>query len=288
MQIHAYALRRVVAAASLFALLASTASQLGAADLPIREVVLYKHGIGYFEREGTVAQGEEARLEFKNSEMNDVIKPLIVTDGTGGQIFGIRYDSNASLEDQLKEFPFTIGPGEYLSAFLDALKGSRLQLKAGDRSVEGVILGARTMEGGPDADKRVLREQLTLLLDSGDLSNYDLSAVSSVHFLDQRLQSQLKQYLATVARSKARDKRSLYIDSRESRSRTLRIAYITPTPIWKSSYRLSLDEGSSSLEGWAIIDNTTDEDWKNARLSVVSGRPISFISLLDTPRFAQR
>ena len=85
MQIHAYALRRVVAAESLFALLASTASQLGAADLPIREVVLYKHGIGYFEREGTVAQGEEARLDFKNSEMNDVLKSLIVSDGNGGR-----------------------------------------------------------------------------------------------------------------------------------------------------------------------------------------------------------
>ena len=99
MQIHAYALRRVVAAASLFALLASTASQLGAADLPIREVVLYKHGIGYFEREGTVAQGEEARLDFKNSEMNDVLKSLIVTDGNGFQSHG---NSVSSLENSVR------------------------------------------------------------------------------------------------------------------------------------------------------------------------------------------
>jgi hypothetical protein len=288
MQIYVYARRAVAATAILLALSANPALLLCAAELPIREVVLYKHGIGYFEREGTVPQGEEARLDFKNSEMNDILKSLVVKDGNGGQIFGIRYDSNASLEDQLKEFPFVIGRGEYLSAFLDTLKGSRLQLKAGDHTAEGVIVGARAIESGTGSDRRVLHEQLTLLLDSGDLSNYDLSAISSIHFLDHGLQSQLKQYLATFARSKARDKRTLYIDTRDSRSRNLRVAYIAPTPIWKSSYRLTLGDVDTKLEGWAIIDNTTDEDWRNTKLSVVSGRPISFVSLLDTPRFAQR
>ena len=66
------------------------------------------------------------------------------------------------------------------------------------------------------------------------------------------------------------------------------LSYITPVAIWKSSYRLSLDAAAPRLEGWAIVDNTTDEDWSNVRLSVVSGRPISFISLLDTPRYGNR
>jgi hypothetical protein len=68
----------------------------------------------------------------------------------------------------------------------------------------------------------------------------------------------------------------------------LRLSYITPVAIWKSSYRLSLAAANSQLEGWAIVDNTTDEDWNNVKLSVVSGRPISFISLLDTPRYGNR
>src|ERR1700677_3593823 len=61
------------------------------------------------------------------------------------------------------------------------------------------------------------------------------------------------------------------------------------TPVWKSSYRLILTAtGKPMLEGWAIIDNTTGEDWNKVQLSLVSGRPISFISQLYPPKYVQR
>jgi hypothetical protein len=64
---------------------------------------------------------------------------------------------------------------------------------------------------------------------------------------------------------------------------------MVPTPIWKSSYRLIFGERSDpTLEGWAILDNTTGEDWNNVRLVLVSGRPISFISRLYEARYNQR
>lgn len=261
-------------------------THLAAADLPVKRIVLYKHGIAYFERQGPAA--EELRLDFKSADMNDVLKSLIVTDSSGGRISAIRYDSNETLDQRLDHYPFRIGNQEALSTFLDNLKGTRIELKIGDRAARGSIMAARSIQTGSDADGRVLREQLTLLLDSGDVANYDLEAVSSLHFLDTRLEEQLKQYLETVAETKSRDRRSLYIDSPERSNRSLRISYITPAAIWKSSYRLSLADPKSILEGWAIVDNTTDEDWENVKLSVVSGRPISFISLLDTPRYGRR
>src|SRR3954453_21817739 len=150
MQTCSFVWRRAMAAALFFAVCGGAAPSGTVAQLPIRQIVLYKHGIGYFERQGTVGQEQEARLDFKNSEMNDVLKSLTVSDGNGGRISGVRYDSHSSLQDQLKDFPFTIGQSEYLSAFLDSLKGSRLQIKAGDRSVEGVILGARAISSGAD------------------------------------------------------------------------------------------------------------------------------------------
>jgi hypothetical protein len=45
-----------------------------AADIPIHEVILYKSGVGYFERTGALRAGESARLDFKASDMNDVLK----------------------------------------------------------------------------------------------------------------------------------------------------------------------------------------------------------------------
>lgn len=260
------------------------------AELPVKNVVLYKHGIGYFERAGAIGPGEEARLDFKNGDMNDILKSLTVTDHSGERVSAIRYDSNATLEQQLQDFPFQIAQGERLSAFLDGLRGARLEVKTSDRAVTGAIVSARALsvaaEGNPAPG--VLREQVTLLLDTGEMVNFDLAGLASMRLSDPALQQKLKDYLLVVSKAKARDKRSIYIDSVGSGARELKVSYIAPVAIWKSSYRLTLGDAKSRLEGWAIVDNTTDEDWNNVGLSVVSGRPISFISLLDQPRFGSR
>jgi hypothetical protein len=285
MQIHALRRRHCVFAALLMALFVTTAYS---ADFAVTQVMLYKHGVGYIEREGSVPAGEEARLDFKANEMNDVLKSLTVRDANGGRVADIRYDSNATLEQQLEKYPFKVGDQELLSAFLDRIKGSRIELKSGDRTVAGTIMGARAMHVDGDAGQAMIREQVTLLSDAGELENHDLSAFASMRLLDARLETQLKQYLETLARAKSREKRSIYVDSSERGNRNLHISYIAPAAIWKSSYRLTLNHPESILEGWAIVDNTSDEDWKNVKLSVVSGRPISFVSLLDTPRYGRR
>lgn len=273
---------------SRFSCLLTASLLLQSAELPVKQVTLYKHGVGYFERAGTVPAGEDARLDFKNTEMNDVLKSLIVVDADGGKIAGIRYDSNATLDQQLEKYPFSVGKGEMLSAFLDRIKGARIEIGVGDAKQTGVILGARSLTSGTAENRNVFVEQITLLLDSGAIANFDLAGVRSLQLLDPHLQDQLKQYLKTIAQANSKDTRSIYVDSNSSSARHLRLSYITPVAIWKSSYRLSLAPASAQLEGWAIVDNTTDEDWSNVKLSVVSGRPISFISLLDTPRYGNR
>src|SRR5579862_1975393 len=94
---------------------------LAAADLPVRQVILYKHGVGYFERSGQLAAGESARLEFKAGEMNDVLKSLTVEEKGGGKVSGLRYDSSQPLNVKLGEFPFQLQAGQALSAVLDQL-----------------------------------------------------------------------------------------------------------------------------------------------------------------------
>ena len=130
---------------------------------------------------------------------------------------------------------------------------------------------------------------MVVLLDSGDLRTLDLAAASSIRFADTTLQSQLRDYLTVVNQSRSTDKRSIYIDSSDAKERQIAASYMIPTPVWKSSYRLIFaDKGEPTLEGWAIIDNTTGEDWTNVRLAVVSGRPVSFISNLYEPKYVAR
>ena len=256
-----------------------------AAELPVRTVVLYKHGVGYFQRAGTLGPGESARLDFKAAEMNDVLKSLTIND-RGGKVTGLRYDSSIPLDQKLSEFPFEISNGAPLSAVIDQLKGARIEMDFGTQKVGGAIVSARLIAGDKDHPER---EQLTLLMDTGELRNVDLAAATSIRFPDAKLQLQFKDYLAALTGARSQDKRSVYIDSTDSKSRDVQADYIMPMPAWKSSYRLLFaDTGQPTLEGWAIVDNTTGEDWTNVHLSLVSGKPISFISQLYAPKYIQR
>ncbi len=262
------------------------AGSVVAADLPVKEVVLYKNGLGYFVRAGGLAPGESARLDFKAADMNDVLKSLTVVEEGGGRITGLRYDSSEPLARKLSEFPFQLGPGQPLTALLDQLKGARIELTLGPDKAAGTILGARETEG---REKQPAREQLTLVLDSGELRSYDLGAVTGMRFTDPALQLQLKDYLGSLVVGRSKEKRSVYIDSTDAKARRVSATYVVPTPVWKSSYRLVfLDKAGPTLEGWAIVDNTTGEDWTKVRLALVSGRPVSFISRLYEPRYVQR
>src|ERR1039457_4272842 len=124
-------------------LLVLTAAVAFAADLPVRRGVLYKHGVGFFERAGRLGPGESARLDFDASEMNDVLKSLVIEEQGGARISGLRYDSMDPLSHKLAEFPFQIGGSQPLSAMLDQLKGARLELQLGREAVARLLVTCR-------------------------------------------------------------------------------------------------------------------------------------------------
>ncbi|MBX9599613.1 MAG: DUF4139 domain-containing protein [Bryobacteraceae bacterium] len=256
-----------------------------AAELPVREVILYKNGVGYFSRAGELQAGESARLEFRSAEMNDVLKSLTLEDKSGAKVSSVRYDSAEPLNRKLAEYPFLVGEGQSLARFLDQLKGSKVELRYGSETVSGVVVSARNVTGD---EKRKEGEQVVILTDSGELRTIDLTAVSSVKFSESRKQEMLREYLAVIDQSRSRDKRGVIIDGATDRPRQLTASYMLPAAVWKSSYRLVFGTADATLEGWAIVDNTTGDDWTNVRLAVVSGRPVSFVSQLFEPRYVAR
>jgi len=250
-------------------------------------VILYKHGVGYFERSGELRAGDTARLDFKASDMNDVLKSLTIVDRSGGVIGGVRYDAAEPLEKRLQDFPFAVDRQASLAAFLDQMKGARLELRLGSDTVAGTIVSARVSK--PD-EKTPERETVVLLTDSGEIRTFDLGAASSVKLSDPKMQSLLRDYLTVLSGARSKDRRSVYIDAGAGVSaRQLSASYMTPSAVWKSSYRLIFGpQAEATLEGWAIIDNTSGEDWSKVKLSVVSGRPISFITQLYEPKYVTR
>ena len=265
----------------------ATAGIMAAGELPVRQVILYKHGVAFFERSGDLASGESAKLDFKATDMDDVLKSLTVEEAGGGKITGVRYDSSQPLANRLADFPFKLGDRQSLAQFLDQLKGARIEVEYGNQPIKAAIVSGRVTA---DKDNKELsRELLVVLTDAGDLRTIDLGAVQSLRLTDPSLQLQLREYLTAVGNSRNKDQRSVYIDSADKKGRKISANYMIPMPAWKSSYRLQLPlTGEPMLEGWAIIDNTTADDWTNIKLSVVSGRPISFITKLYDPKFMVR
>lgn len=269
----------------LMPMIAITLASAQAAELPVREVILFKHGVGFYSRAGEVKSGETARLDFKATDMNDVLKSLTVSEKGGGKVVGLRYDSSEPLDKKLEQFPFGIGQAFSLSAVMDQMKGSRVELKYGGDQIAGQIVSGREIAGQKDGPAK---EQLILLLDSGEMRVLDLLAATGIRFVDPSVQRQFNDYLRVVAQARSKEKRSVYVDSTGTGVRSLTASYMIPAPIWKSSYRLLFTEAEPTIEGWAIVDNTTDEDWTNVQLALVSGRPISFISQLYEPKYRQR
>ena len=271
----------------LLALVPTAAIVLSAAEaplseLPVTQVTLYKHGVAHFERSGELKPGSTVRLDFKPAEMNDVLKSLTVNDRNGGKVAGVRYDSSDPVEKRLADFPFAVGTQGSLATFLDQIKGAHIEMRIGPADIAGTIVSARVLN--------LDHETIVLLLDAGEIHSYDLSSASSLKLSDPKLQNQLRGYLGVLNLSRSKDRRSVYIDSLASANpRNIVTSYMTPAPVWKSSYRLLFSpSGDPTLEGWAIIDNTSGDDWNNVRLSVVSGKPVSFISNLYEPRYVNR
>jgi len=201
-----------------------------------------------------------------------VLKSLTILDRSGGVIGGVRYDASEPLEKRLQDFPFAVDRQASLAAFLDQMKGARLELRLGSDTVAGTIVSARTSK--PD-EKTAERETAILLTDTGEIRSFDLGAASSAKLSDPKLQGLLRDYLTVLSGARSKDRRSVYIDAGTGAARQLSASYMTPSAIWKSSYRLIFGpQAEATLEGWAIIDNTSGEDWSNVKLSVVSGRPI--------------
>ena len=135
-------------------------------------------------------------------------------------------------------------------------------------------------------------DQLNLMLDTGEFRTVDLGAATGLRFPDAKLQQQFKDYLAALSAARSKEKRSVYIDSTDAKERDVTASYMIPAPVWKSSYRLIFADKAGDkapmLEGWAIVDNTTGQDWTKVQLSLVSGRPISFVSQLYAPKYVNR
>jgi hypothetical protein len=258
------------------------------AGLAVRRVVLYKTGVGYFEHLGNVRDRQNVTVRFTSAQLNDVLKSLTVLDLGKGQIAGISYNSVAPLEQRLGALRLPLGQSTTSREMLGSLRGARLEVSANGGVVEGRLLGVeqRALSRGPST---TVVDLLSLITDAGELRSFELSPSVRIRIIERDLRQEVGRYLDLVGSSREQDVRSMVISTAGTGERPLFVSYISEVPIWKSTYRLVLPStGKPLLQGWAIVDNTIGEDWRDVELSLVAGAPQSFIQDISKPYYGRR
>lgn len=256
-------------------------------EIPVKAVTLYSSGVGFFQHSGTVTGNATTVLPFNVAQINDVLKSLVLED-KGGQVVGVTYASQDPLAKTLKSFQVDITGNPTLDQLLNQLRGSKLTVNLAAEQVSGVILG---VEGRvrPAGENKTYDVHILNLLTSGSIRAIDLTEIHDVHLDDPELQDELSKALAAVAASRDQDKRPVTIHFQGQGQREVLLGYVIETPVWKTSYRLVLgDKDDAKIQGWAIVENQTDSDWNDVQLSLVSGRPISFVEDLYQPLYVPR
>jgi hypothetical protein len=275
----------------------STASQSTAADasarLPVKRVVLYKNGVGYFEHTARVHGTQDLNIDFTTSQLNDVLKSLTAVDLGEGRISSVRYNSIAPLDERLKSLRLPFGEQLTQEEYLKALRGARVEVHSGSATAAGRLLSVEKIHRQHGSNKDEFEDVLTfsIVTDAGEMRNFDLGPGTSVRIAERELTDEVGRYLSLIGSSRARDVRRMSFTALGSGDRDIFVSYISEVPVWKSTYRIIFPEKPNEkplLQGWAIVDNTIGEDWKDVELSLVAGAPQSFIQDISQPFYARR
>jgi len=260
-------------------------------SLPVRRVVLYKSGVGYFEHLGRVRGNQAVTIDFTSGQLDDVLKSLTALDLNGGRVSGVSYNSEAGLDRRLGALRLPVGQQTSRAAFLGALRGARLEIRDGATRVIGRLLSVeRVQRGNGTAASEV--DALSVVTEGGEIQTVALDPGVSVRIVEADLNQEVAKYLSLVASVRDQDVRRLTISTAGTGERDLFVSYVSEVPVWKATYRLVLPSASQNrqplLQGWAIVDNTVGEDWDRVQLSLVAGAPQAFIQAISRPYYVQR
>jgi hypothetical protein len=286
------------------------------AALPLKNVRLYETGVGYFERSGRVDGTQSLSLPVPTSHLDDALKTLVVI-GTDGKtsVAGVEFGSSITpnMGRALAGLPATDGAITYPS-LLRSMKGGNVELRTARESVRGRIVDVleaadseasaaclpleakaagddKPAEGAATIPLRCVQDrQTTVLLFTADaeVRRFRSSEIVGVKATDPALAARLGAGLDATSPQGVEAQRKLRVMAQSTGDVTL--GYVAEAPVWRSTYRMVLNGVADRgvLQGWALIHNDTDEEWKKVHVDLVNGRPDSFLFPLAAPRYGRR
>lgn len=260
--------------------------------LPVTRLTLYRSGVGSFERRGQINGDSSVQLKFNVDQINDILKSMVVLD-MGGRVESVGYGSKDPLSRRLSSFGVDISDNPSMAALLARLRGTNVTVTTTEGPITGSVLGTEVRPEAQGSATAPIQVTYLNIINNG-IRSVKLSDVKSFVVNDEQLAAELDKALAAMADQRADRIKTFDISTRGTGARELIVAYVHETPVWKTSYRLVLPDektgknAQTNIQGWAIVENTTDEDWENVSLSLVAGQPVSFKMDLYEPLYSPR
>ncbi|MDR3174810.1 MAG: hypothetical protein LBU19_11205 [Treponema sp.] len=260
---------------------ANTAAAEG--TIPLRRITIYSSGVSFFEHSRTLTGPAVLKLPFKASALNDALKSLLLNDPASAFPL-ISYSSERSLPETLRSLGIDLSGNPGMAEILGNLRGEELEVFA-PGPIRGRITAVEYRQAGEFGAAKA-EPWLSLLTPQG-IRLLSLAEIGSLRFTSDSLNADLGRALDLLMVSRNSQTRELAITLPGGGSRPVSVSYVIPSPVWKVSYRLDLGD-PARFQGWAIVDNDNDEDWRNVELSLTAGRPASFIQELYPPYYLSR
>ncbi|MCH9682310.1 MAG: DUF4139 domain-containing protein, partial [Deltaproteobacteria bacterium] len=267
--------------------------------LDLERVVLYRNGIGYFERHGEVSDSV-LRIRVRRDQINDLLKSLTVVD-QNGQALSVSMPLDPETWAAAALSALAPGRGS-LAGLLDGLRGTEVTLHTNTGRVRGRVVLVERIVDEPDPSNRgwprgsggegpSQRDFKVTVMRGADLRVVRLSKVRDVSLHDGDLAMQLHRRLDASSGEGMFQQVEVAIRLVGAKEHDVTVSYVVAAPMWKPTYRVVLPEkgkGDALLQAWAVVDNTSGEDWSGVRMSLTSGEPIAFRYDLHTPRTVGR
>ena len=253
----------------------------GEKDLPLKKVTLYSSGVACYEHEGRLSGSGNAEFLFTAAQINDVLKSLVVTDPAAKTV-SVEYQSEDTLRKTLESLKVNPSAAPTLYDLLKSQKGAELEVFA-PHKITGKIISA---------DKNLSRENgdgfsLSLAANDG-IHVIPFSDIQTFKFTDEKRNEDLNTALDLMLDASAKNRSKLGIRIGAQGSRSVKISYVMEAPVWKASYRLDMGKNKALFQAWAIVDNSTDSDWNDVKLTLTTGRPVGFRQNLYAPYYTYR
>lgn len=255
-------------------------------QLPVTGATLFNTGVGHFVHQAVVDGDTDITLTFDSGDMDDLLKSLVLQDYDGGFVEAVTYPSRDPIARILGSFSLNISDNPPLARLLDRARGEDVRLD-GPANLEGMIAGIEYRSSAVEGV--VIQVPVLNLLTNEGLRQVDLADVRTLLFLDPLVQADLDAALEVIAANRQDDKKTITLRFAGEGERRVSVSYIREAPVWKTSYRLVLaEDGTAQIQGWAMVENTGENDWNDISLTLASGQPISFVMDLYSPIYVPR